>query len=399
MPSSRFTYLWIRDGIPARRLLGGPVVPLEERLYELADDDERTVEALVASAAQTVFEWALEHDPSWSSERAGVEFEQGVAELEERHGWRGPLANFLDSLRQAWSATQGAQGLAPGAAFSEEAGAWIWSAREDLENWPDLAGEWTGEALVPGRRLPSRAALARHAAEGLEADETILVVGAGEALVAALREAARVGKRPRVLCAEGQPLLDGRRLARALPRGEVRLTLVHDAALVDCVSEADRIWIASEALGARGLLSRSGTRRVAREALDEGVPLEVLASADTLLPGGELALPRWMDLDPTLLWVDAPEEIELRTRCLEEVPFELAGQLVTEKGRESAEELFLRALRLERSPRCADGAPRPERAPLSTPSRYAPDLLRPAARGAQPKPTRSAQREDSNASP
>ncbi len=140
MPSSRFTYLWIQDGIPARRLLGGPLVPLEERLSALAEDDSASVEALVLQAAEIVFGWALEHDESWTSERAGLDLESGVADLEARHGWRGPLALLLDSLRQAWSATSGDDALGPRAALSEEAGLWIWSQREDVERWPDLAG-------------------------------------------------------------------------------------------------------------------------------------------------------------------------------------------------------------------------------------------------------------------
>ncbi len=247
----------------------------------------------------------------------------------------------------------------------------------------------------------------------------MLAGGFSEALVQALTLAAREGKRPRVLCAEGQPLLEGRRLARRLVGEELEIELVHDAALLDCVSEADRIWIASEALGARGSLVRVGTSRVAREALDEGVPLRVLATSDALLPGGELLTPRWIELDRTLLWVGAPETVELRTRFLEPLSFELAGELLTENGRESAEELFLRALRIEPVPRCAGVVPRELPAARATPRHYAPrganahvsaaaipaiapatasaahEQLRPAPRGAQPTSIRSGEEADS----
>jgi translation initiation factor 2B subunit (eIF-2B alpha/beta/delta family) len=229
--------------------------------------------------------------------------------------------------------------------------------------------------------MPSRADLARAAAAGLDEGETILVHGFSEALASALEEAQRAGKRPRVLCGEGLPLLEGRRLARRLAQLELPLTLVYDAALADLVPEADRIWLASEALGARALLAQAGARRLAREALEHDVPLQLLATSDALLPGGALSEPRWMSADRSLLWVEAPATVELRTCFLEELPLEQVPEILTEKGRESAEELFLRSLRLERAARC--GAPAGPA--TAEPARANPrGVLQPARRGAAP---------------
>jgi len=352
MPSSRFTYLWVQNGIPARRFLGADATPLATRLEALARDDERGGEALVLEAAHVIFGWALEHDASWESARAGTDLEQGIAAFEQRHAWRGLVAIFLDSLRLAWR--QSAQDAACPArsTLSEEAGLWIWSQREDLANWPDLAGEWNGAALAPGRRMPARADLARAAAAELEPEETILVHGFSESLAQALEQAAREGKRPRVLCGEGLPLLEGRRLARRLEALELPITLLYDAALADAVAEADRVWIGSEAIGARALLAQIGARRLAQEAAEADVPLQVLATSDALLPGGALAEPAWMGAERSLLWVEAPRSVELRTGFLEELALADVPALLTEKGRESTQALFLRALRLERAPRC-----------------------------------------------
>src|SRR5690349_3674223 len=200
--------------------------------------------------------------------------------------------------------------------------------------------------------MPSRAEFARTAAAELENGETILVHGFSEALARALEEALRAGKRPHVLCGEGLPLLEGRRLARRLAALDASIELVYDAVLPDRVAEADRLWIASAAIGARALLAQVGARRLAREALEHGVPLQVVATCDALLPGGALALPRWMREDRSLLWVEAPGSVELATAFLEELPLEDVPEFLTEKGRESAEALCLRALRLERAPRC-----------------------------------------------
>jgi hypothetical protein len=322
----------------------------------------------VLEAAHALFGWTLEHDASWEADRAGADLEEGLADFEERHGWRGSVARFLDCLRLAWRHSAGGGTLVPRSALSEEAGFWIWSQREDLEHWPDMAVEWDGRALAPGRRMPARAELARQAAAVLEADETILVHGCSEGLARALEEAQRAGKRPRVLCGEGLPLLEGRRLARRLAPLELPLELVYDAQLADLVPEADRVWIGSEAIGAEALLAQAGARRLAREAAEHEVPLQVLAGSDALLPGGALAKPRWMSEDAQLLWVAAPRHVTLRTSFLEELPLEDVPEFLTEKGRERAEALCLRALRLERAPRC--GAPEP-------------GLLQPARRAAR----------------
>jgi hypothetical protein len=356
MPASRYTYLWVQNGIPARRFLDGESAPLAGRLEEIVRDDLRGSEALVHEAAQAVFGWALEHDAGWQPARAGAELEQGIAALEERHGWRGQVAIFLDSLRLALRRSAEGANCLPRTALSEEAGFWIWSQREDLESWPDFAVEWDGTALAPGRRMPSRAQFARTAAAELETGETILVHGFSECLARALEEALRAGKRPRVLCGEGLPLLEGRRLARRLAALDAPLELCYDAVLPDRVADADRLWIASAAIGARALLAQAGARRLAREALEHDVPLQVVATSDALLPGGALALPRWMRADRSLLWVEAPRTVELATAFLEELPLEAVPEFLTEKGRESAEALCLRALRLERAPRCSTPA-------------------------------------------
>ncbi len=333
MPSSRYTYLWVQNGIPVRRFLDGESAPLEARLDPLVRDEGRSGESLLHEAAQAIFGWALEHDASWDAARAGVELEQGVAAFEQRHGWRGQLAIFLDSLRLAWRRSAEGLDCLPRSALSEEAGFWVWSQRDDLGSWPDFAREWDGSALGPGRRMPSRAELARAAAADLEQGETILVHGFSEGIARALEEA-----------------------LRALAALDAPLELCYDAVLADLVPEADRLWIASAAIGARALLAQAGARRLAREALEHEVPLQVVATSDALLPGGALALPRWMSEDRSLLWVEAPRTVELRTAFLEELPLEEVPEFLTEKGRESAEGLCLRALRLERAPHCATPA-------------------------------------------
>ncbi|MFM7282968.1 MAG: hypothetical protein ACKO32_14440 [Planctomycetia bacterium] len=338
--SSPYTYLWIQDGVPVHRFLEQGPQPLEERLAPLAADPARASEDLVSACARSVTEW-LANEPSDASAELGPRLERGLAALEAAHGWRGPLALFLDSLRGAFHAEE--SGLPCGERLHKEARCWLDA---------DETRPWNGEPLSAGRRLPRLDLLAEAAASPLRAGDTLLVQGWTAAVEAALVLAAQRLERLHELCTEGLPLLDGRRLARRLAdQPHLRIELTYDAALTDLCIEADRVWIASESLGASSVLARIGTARLAAECEAEDIPVDWLASASALLPGGELAVPRL--LADSLLWSNAPGRVRLRTQWLEELALPPRSRLCTDAGRETFGDLATRALRLECAPRCA----------------------------------------------
>jgi translation initiation factor 2B subunit (eIF-2B alpha/beta/delta family) len=142
-------------------------------------------------------------------------------------------------------------------------------------------------------------------------------------------------------------------MARRLVEEGVLATLVYDSALASVVRRADRVWIGAEALGARELTTRVGTRELLRVAREHDVPVDLVTTSDKLVPGGALELPRWCAKRPDLLWEDACEGVRLELDCFETVPLDLLPRPITELGRESLAELALRALLPDASPPCA----------------------------------------------
>jgi|688.fasta_scaffold03080_10 hypothetical protein len=353
--SSPYTYLWIQDGIPVHRFLDEGPLTLEERLAPLVGNPAGNSEELTRAVASQCLAW-LQAGREAPPAELGLAWERGVAALELQHGWRGPLALLLDALRGAFHAEE--TGLPVQERLRREAQAWL----------SDSEGEWDGLPLSPGARLPQLAALAEAATRHLQTGDTLLVQGWCAATRAALELAATRCRRLHVLATEGLPLFDGRQLALHFAHHPgLSIELAFDAALTDLCLEADRVWIASESLGASSLLARIGSTRLAAECEAEDVPLDWLACASALLPGGEL--PDRMHPQDSLLWVGAPGRIRLRTQWLEELSLPPRSLLCTDAGVESFADLATRALRLERAPRCAPVEHSDSITPLAAPAR------------------------------
>jgi hypothetical protein len=324
---------------------------LSERLAELAADRGSSAASLVLEAARTLQAWVLERPARWTWEEAGEELEAGLAAFEADQGWRGPCALFLDALRAAWHAGRAREG-APRELVAEELGLWIWGREPGCETLCAQDRAWDGAPFGDGLRLPARAELATHAAARIEAGEIVLVPAPSESVALALEAARRAGRAPRALVGEAAPLLDGHRFARRLSQAGVEVELAPDAALCGALARVDRLWLGAEALGVEGLVARLGACVLLEEAERREVPRLCLATSDKIIPGGELALPGWCEREPEWLWEDAPGEVRLATQLYELVPHALAPRLLTERGPESFAQLSLRALRVERAPRC-----------------------------------------------
>ncbi|MFM7280460.1 MAG: hypothetical protein ACKO32_01630, partial [Planctomycetia bacterium] len=325
----------------------------------LAADPAPGSEDLVRRAAQTLLDW-LSVDPALSKLELGEALERGLAGVEAVHGWRGPVALFLDSLRGAFHADETRLPV-------------VERLQRKMSAWLDqqTTAVWNGEPLGSGRRLPELCALAQAATRPLQSGDTLLVQGWSAAVEASLLQAAQRLSSLNVLCTEGLPLLDGRRLARRFAdQPNLRIEITYDAALTDLCIEADRVWVTSECLGASSVLTRVGTTRLVAECEAEDVPIDWLASSSALLPGGELAAPR--QLAESLLWINAPGRVRLRTQWLEEMALPPRSMLCTDAGRETFGDLATRALRLERAPRCVQTQTNDWITPPTAPARKSP---------------------------
>lgn len=312
---------------------------LRGRLDEVALDRASPARQVVQETSGILRRWLHELPPG--SRLNGSDLEAELAPWVEAQAWRGPCALWLDSARLAWaSATERPEGGSDGSPRDSlllEATAWC----EERD---------AGPGVDP--RLPSRAALASLAAADLGRGEVILVTAWSETVALALEAAWRLGRRPQVVIGEGMPGMDGRRMARRLSRAGIPVTMTYDAALLDLVPRADRVWLSTEAIGAGAFLARRGTSSLLEECSRRDVPARILATSDKLVPGGELRLPAWGERDTWLLWEDAPEGVRLESQCFECVPLDLAGGLMTEIGLETPSALHLRALRVEAAPPC-----------------------------------------------
>jgi hypothetical protein len=271
---------------------------------------------------------------------AAVESE--LAALWRAHGWRGPVVG----LRTAFAAAADVARRAGGdvrETLLEECALWV-----DDRSGEEGEATWDGQPLGRGVRLPDRARVAAPFLEGpdmLERGEVIVVHGWSETVARTLEAAHRAGLAPEAIVTEGGHDLGGRRLARRLVAAGMPVRFVYDAAAPDAARRADRVWIGTDAIGARAFAARIGTRVLLQEARRVEARTAVLATSDKLVPGGELSLPRWCEDEPWLLWERPPAGVTIASQAYEAVPLELADTFATEFGLVGAAELSVRALR------------------------------------------------------
>lgn len=203
---------------------------------------------------------------------------------------------------------------------------------------------WDGQPLVAGERLPRRELCAPALLAGMSPRETVVVHGYSETVAVVLAEAQQRNLHPHLVLSEGGPDVGGRRMARRLAPTGMRVSLCYDAALLDAVADADRVWVGTEAIGVEGFLGRRGTRSLLAHARQLEVPSAVVATSDKLTPAGELQLPRWSEEDRWLLWENAPEGVEVQSQAYEIVDLDTPDAFATEVGFERPADLFTRSM-------------------------------------------------------
>jgi hypothetical protein len=224
-------------------------------------------------------------------------------------------------------------------------------ARAVLAEQPAMAPLWHAcAAAVAAREQPdgfarTRAELARlpdclvrAAARGLrelltgESSPLIITLSYSSSVAAALAACASTC-RLRVVCAEGRPRFEGRRLATVLASQGVDVTLVVDAALTARLSEAAAVVMGADAVTDTAWMNKVGSFGLAAAASLRGVPVHVIAGRDKFVP--PILLPRLAPSPaaPEEVW-DAPEPgVRVENHYFEWTPAELATTFLTEVGR------------------------------------------------------------------
>ena len=309
-------------------------------LSELVADRAMTSRELVREASRTLLVWLETRPSTWTSNEAALELSSGLGQLDEAHRWRATVAAYVDALLELAEDGRAGHPVRLRDLVIEECGLWMGGA-----NASD--GPWNGVPLAPGARLPDPGRTAAAALEGMEPGEVILVHGYSQEIAAALVDAAARGLRPQVVASEGGPELHGRRLVSELAQAGVGTRFVHDLALFREVAAADRVWLTTESIGAEAMISPLGSTAIAEEARRREVPVSVPTITRALAPGGAASMPPWGNQDRSLLWHEAPSEVDVEPCPWERVPLHLIEHFATERGRMNAGELALAALRTD----------------------------------------------------
>jgi Initiation factor 2 subunit family len=197
-------------------------------------------------------------------------------------------------------------------------------ARADLERSP--------RALV-------RAAAAALRDLLLDDPEPLLITLSYSGSVCSTLETIAAERRLRVVCGEGRPRYEGRRLATALERAGAQVTLVVDAALTSFLAEASAVLVGADAVFGDAWVNKIGTFGLAAAASFCGTPVYVVAARDKFVPASvaaRLVLPlRALDE----VWPEGSAQISRVNRYFESTPAHLATLFLSSAGPLSPDDL------------------------------------------------------------
>lgn len=175
-------------------------------------------------------------------------------------------------------------------------------------------------------------AIARQFLRVVPRRANILTYSYSSTVLHALLYAQRAGKQIRVICSEGRPMLEGRRLATRLARAGVPVTFVVDALLVKFVGATDLVVFGADALLDRGFINKAGTSALVRAAEEAGAPVYVLADRTKLLPrAGERFLVERVE-SAVEVWPRRPERVNVLNLYFERVAWRPGVRIVTDAG-------------------------------------------------------------------
>src|SRR5579884_395114 len=143
-----------------------------------------------------------------------------------------------------------------------------------------------------------------------------------------------------VLCSEGRPLGEGRRLAAALVDQGIAVQFYPDLALAGAISKAHIFLIGADAIGTSGFVNRAGTGVLVRMAGLYGVPTLVVADSSKFVPR---ALERYLLLPSATtnrsLWPRAPRGVDLTLALFEWIRWFPELRVVTDRQTVSGSQL------------------------------------------------------------
>ena len=179
------------------------------------------------------------------------------------------------------------------------------------------------------------AALVRHAVAllGSESPDTLrLVTISFSATVLRVLESLAQRQQIQVSCADGQPGLEGRRLAERLASAGIAVTHYTDAALGHAIAGATAVLVGADAVTPDWFLNKSGTRMLAAVAGSEGVPVYVAATLDKFVSRDVAGRLDIREEPPEEVWPAPPARVRVRNPCFEATSLDLVSAVISEAG-------------------------------------------------------------------
>jgi translation initiation factor eIF-2B subunit delta len=251
------------------------------------------------------------------------------AEAEDADSFLGQLVATGRALIQAQPSMAPLFNLVNSAVGSVEGVREVESARDLVRTFAEGFGAQLG---LSSERI------AQEALSLLPSGCRVLTHSRSSTVLKALQLAAARGHRLEVVITESRPILEGRAVAATLCREGIKTTLITDSAAAHFVGSVDLVVVGADSLSPDGLVNKLGTQGVALAATMHGVPLFALCGRDKFLPAGYPYL-RIEPQDPSEVWPDAPEEVEVVNIYFDVTPLEYFRGVVTEQGILSLSEL------------------------------------------------------------
>jgi ribose 1,5-bisphosphate isomerase len=135
-----------------------------------------------------------------------------------------------------------------------------------------------------------------------------------------------------VVCAEGRPRLEGRRLAGDLAQAGARVAVTTDAAIATFVRDASAVVVGADSLAATQWINKVGTFGLAAAADRWGVPVFVVGGRDK---AWSHVLGNWWSRETDTageVWGNPPADIAVVSRLFEAIPADLATLVLTDIG-------------------------------------------------------------------
>jgi translation initiation factor 2B subunit (eIF-2B alpha/beta/delta family) len=181
----------------------------------------------------------------------------------------------------------------------------------------------------------AEAAVAQQAAERIRDGERLMTISYSGTVLRMLSTAkSRVAH---VYVCEGRPVLEGRRMARAIAREGIPVTLLTDAQAFALMPRVDRAVIGADTiLSNHDAVNKVGSAHLAFAARHFDKPFTVVAATHKFVRAGAAAAVPVEDNPPAEVWAGAPEGVAVCNTYYEAVPHGLITQIITEHGPQSA---------------------------------------------------------------